>query len=251
MNAAEGVDEPPRYGQHYALGRVVVRPILKFPARVHQPGIDRFLDGPAIIAANHISFLDSALLLATLPRQIQFVGKAEYLDDWKTKHLFPALGMIAINRAGGAASNTALDAARRVLEEGGLFGVFPEGTRSRNGLLHKGHTGFARLALQTGAPIVPVGIIDTDIVQPPDALFPKPFMPVTIHYGNPITVDRYVGRTDNRMLLRELTDEVMFEIRALTGQKYVHKYATRTADVAPEPVAPVDLPPANRELVTV
>jgi 1-acyl-sn-glycerol-3-phosphate acyltransferase len=159
--------------------------------------------------------------------------------------------MIAINRAGGAASNTALDAARRVLEEGGLFGIFPEGTRSRNGLLHKGHTGFARLALQTGAPIVPVGIIDTDIVQPPDAPFPKPFMPVTIHYGNPITVDRYVGRTDDRMLLRELTDEVMFEIRALTGQKYVHKYATRTADVAPEPVAPVDLPPANRELVTV
>lgn len=232
--------EAPSYGQHYALGRAIVAPLLSFLVRTHQPGIEQLPEGPAIIAANHISFLDSALLLATLPRQIQFVGKAEYLDDWKTKHLFPALGMIPIDRSGGSASNSALDAARSVLENGGLFGIFPEGTRSRNGTLHKGHTGVARLALQTGAPIVPVGIVGTELIQPPDAPFPKLFMPATFHFGAPIRVDRHKHRQDDRMLLREITDEVMFEIRELTGQQYVHQYATRTAEVAQAPTAPVN-----------
>jgi 1-acyl-sn-glycerol-3-phosphate acyltransferase len=107
------------------------------------------------------------------PASITYVGKAEYLDDWKTRKLFPAMGMIPIDRSGGSASERALNTAARVLERGELFGIYPEGTRSRTGKLHKGHTGAARLALRCNAPIVPVGLIGTREVQPPDRRLPK------------------------------------------------------------------------------
>ena len=114
--------------------------------------------GGAILCPNHISFLDSAFLMLTLPRRITFVGKAEYMDSWKTKYLFPAMGMIPIDRIGRRRpASAALDAAEGVLRRGELFGIFPEGTRSRDGVLHKGHTGPARLALDTGCPIYPGG----------------------------------------------------------------------------------------------
>ena len=130
--------------------------------------------GGAILCPNHVSFLDSAFLMMTVPRRISFVGKAEYMDSWKTKYLFPAMGMIPIDRSGGGSSaGGAQRGSRRVLARGELFGIFPEGTRSRDGLLHKGHTGAARLALGTGCPIFPVGVIGTADIQPPDAKVPK------------------------------------------------------------------------------
>ena len=113
--------------------------------RLHLEGYDRIpQSGPAILCPNHISFLDSAFLMLTVPRRISFVGKAEYMDSWKTKHLFPALGMIPIDRSGGDRSQGALEAAEAVLRRGELFGIFPEGTRSRDGELYRGHTGAAR-----------------------------------------------------------------------------------------------------------
>ncbi|HUF83948.1 MAG TPA: lysophospholipid acyltransferase family protein, partial [Acidimicrobiia bacterium] len=134
-------------GELYTLARVVLGPVVRFLWRVHTVGLENVpAQGPAILAPNHISFLDSAFLLFSLPRRITFVGKAEYLDDWKTRHVFPAMGMIPIPRTGGNAAESALDAAARVLDRGELFGIFPEGTRSRSGDLHKGHTGAARLA---------------------------------------------------------------------------------------------------------
>ena len=144
------------------------------------------VDGPAILCPNHISFLDSAFLMLTLPRNISFVGKAEYMDSWKTKYLFPALGMIPIDRSGGEKSAPALDAAAGVLRRGELFGIFPEGTRSRDGPLHKGRTGAARLALDVGCPIFPVGIVGTDAIQPPGAKAPKPFKRCSITIGRPV-----------------------------------------------------------------
>lgn len=220
-----------QYGRWYPLGRYVIGPALRFLVRVYEPGRSNVPeDGPAILAPNHVSFLDSALLMATMNRQIKFVGKAEYLDDWKTRVLFPAMGMIPIDRSGGAKSTAALDAARRVLDDGGLFGIFPEGTRSRDGRLHKGHTGVARLALQTGAPIIPVGIIGTRDIQPPDAPMPRPFMPATLHFGKPIDASRYAANADDRLILRQITDEVMFSIRELSGQEYVNRYATRAPE---------------------
>ena len=193
--------------------------------------------GGAVIAPNHVSVLDSFFVPLTLHRQITYVGKAEYMDSWKTRVAFPAMGMIPIDRSGGDSSRRALDAAARVLESGQLFGIYPEGTRSRDGRLHKGHTGLARLALRTGAPIVPVGIIGSDAIQPPDVRFPKPFRRVHIRFGRPIDVEHYADRADDRLILRQITDEVMYEIRNLSGQQYVDAYAgkaTRAATVSSE-----------------
>jgi 1-acyl-sn-glycerol-3-phosphate acyltransferase len=196
------------------------------------------VDGPAILCPNHISFLDSAFLMMTVPRRISFVGKAEYLDDWKTKHLFPALGMIPIDRSGGKASMAALDAAEAVLRRGELFGIFPEGTRSRDGYLYKGHTGAARLAFKVNCPVFPVGVIGTDAIQPPDAKLPKLRRPCTIRIGRPVHPDRFrrAGR-DDRLGYRQLIDEVMFEIRELTGQEYRDVYATKRAEALPTETA--------------
>lgn len=193
--------------------------------------------GPAILCPNHISFMDSALLMLCVPRRISFVGKADYMDSWKTKHLFPAVGMIPIDRSGGDRSASALEAAQAVLRRGELFGIYPEGTRSRDGFLYKGHTGAARLALAIDCPIYPVGITGTDAIQPPDARMPKPFKPAHIRIGRPIYPDRYRDRGNDHLAWRQYIDEVMFEIRELTGQEYRNVYATRQAEALPTDVA--------------
>ena len=232
-----------QYGRLYPVARAVLTPLFHTAWRIHVKGSEHLpRQGPAILCPNHTSVIDSFLLPSTLPRRITFVGKAEYLDDWKTKHLFPALGMIPIDRSGGDASKRALDAAAGVLHRGELFGIYPEGTRSRDGRLHRGHTGPARLALRTGAPLVPVGMIGTRHIQPPGARVPRPFRPCEIRIGRPIEVDRYRDRADDRLALRQLTDELMFEIRELTGQQYVDEYATRRPDSIPsQPTAVVSV----------
>ena len=212
-----------------------LRPVFSSCWRMRAVGLDNIpVSGPAILAPNHTSVIDSFFLPAVLPRRITFVGKAEYLDDWKTRRLFPALGMIPIDRSGGDAATRALDTAARLLEDGELFGIYPEGTRARDGYLHKGHTGAARLSLRTGAPIVPVGILGTRTIQPPDAPFPKPFRPVEVRFGRPIRPAASSDVADTRLRLRQITDELMFEIRALTGQDYVNTYATKGTHEATE-----------------
>ena len=215
-------------GQLYTVARSVLEPTFNFMWDFHIEGREHVpAEGPAIFCPNHTSVLDSFFLPIALPRRITYVGKAEYMDSWKTKYLFPALGMIPIDRSGGSASERALNAAARVLEAGEFFGIYPEGTRSRDGRLHRGHTGPARLALRTGAPIIPVGIRGSREVMPPDARRPNLFRPVSIRFGRPINVDRYRGRASERLVLRQIIDEVMFEIRALSGQEYVDAYATK------------------------
>jgi 1-acyl-sn-glycerol-3-phosphate acyltransferase len=186
--------------------------------------------GPAILCANHVSFLDSAFLIIHAPRNISFVGKSEYLDSWKTRRLFPALGMIPIDREGGEKAQVALDAAENVLQRGELFGIFPEGTRSRDGMLYKGKTGAARLAVKLDCPIFPVGIVGTREIQPPDAKLPRVGGRVSITIGKPITPARYAQRSDDHLVLREMTDEVMFEIQSMTGQQYRNVYAGKRQD---------------------
>ncbi|MGH9231845.1 MAG: lysophospholipid acyltransferase family protein [Acidimicrobiales bacterium] len=224
-----------QYGRLYPIARAILTPIFRAGWRIHLRGAQRVpTDGPAIICPNHTSVIDSFLLPSVLPRRITYVGKSEYMDDWKTKYLFPAIGMIPIDRSGGDASQRALDAAAGVLERGELFGIYPEGTRSRDGRLHKGHTGPARLALRTGAPLVPVGLVGTRDIQPPGAKAPRPFRACEIRIGRPIEVHRYLDRADNRLVLRQLTDELMYEIRELSGQDYVDEYATRKTESLPE-----------------
>ncbi|MET0908194.1 MAG: lysophospholipid acyltransferase family protein [Ilumatobacteraceae bacterium] len=197
------------------------------------------IEGPAILCPNHISFLDSAFLMLTVQRNISFVGKAEYMDSWKTRYLFPAMGMIPIDRSGGDKSTAALDAAEAVLQRGELFGIFPEGTRSRTGTLYKGRTGAARLAMKIGCPIFPVGVIGTDKIQPPDAKAPKLFTSCEIKIGRPIKPERYMNRGAEHIAWRSMIDEVMYEIRELTGQTYVNTYAGETAEAEPTVAARV------------
>ena len=203
-------------------------------------GFERLpIDGPAILCPNHISFLDSAFLMLMVRRNISFVGKAEYMDSWKTKYLFPALGMIPIDRSGGDKSTAALDTAEQVLRRGELFGIFPEGTRSRDGRLYKGRTGAARLAMKLDCPIFPVGVVGTEAIQPPDAKAPKLFRQCSITIGRPIRPERYRGRGAEHIAWRSMTDEVMYEIRELTGQEYVNMYAGERAETEPTVAARV------------
>jgi 1-acyl-sn-glycerol-3-phosphate acyltransferase len=173
--------------------------------------------GPVIVASNHRSFLDSVFIPIVIPRRVTFVAKAEYFDSWKTAWLFRALGQIPIRREGGSASEGALVAARGVLESGGVFGIYPEGTRTRDGVTHRGHTGVARLALQTGAPIVPVGLIGSDLCQPVNKKLPRLFKTITVRFGAPVVPARYAARDGDALALRQMTDEVMFEIVTLCG----------------------------------
>lgn len=230
-------------GTLYRLARGVIRPATKLVWPTEVEGLENVpAEGPAIIAPNHISFLDSVVLIGVLPRQITYVGKAEYMDSWKTKYLFPAVGMIPIDRSGGRKSMVALDQVVKILDRGELFGIFPEGTRSRDGLLHRGRTGVARLALQTGAPVIPVGISGTNEIQPPDARFPRPFRSCRVRFGRPVDAGHYADRVDSIPVFRELTDEIMYEISQLSGQTYVDRYASRpdpddAASVLPAAVA--------------
>ncbi|MEM7326645.1 MAG: lysophospholipid acyltransferase family protein [Actinomycetota bacterium] len=180
--------------------------------------------GPAIITPNHLSFCDSVFVPASLPRRVWAIGKGEYMDDWKTKHLFPALGMIPVDRSGGDAAQVALDTAARVLGGGHLFMIYPEGTRSRSGNLHKGRTGAARLSVRCDAPIIPVGHVGTLEIQPPDQFMMKLNLPCTVRFGKPMRPEDY-GDPDDPRLLRVFTDAVMFEVGKLSGQAYVDTYA--------------------------
>lgn len=227
-------------GRAQTYARRIIRPFTDHLWKTKIIGAENIpAEGPAILCPNHISFFDSVFTMVYVGRQISFVGKSEYMDSWKTKYLFPALGMIPIDRSGGSKSEGALLAAEAVLRRGELFGIYPEGTRSRDGVLHKGHTGAARLALRVGCPIIPVGIIGTREIQPPDKILPKIGLECVVKFGKPIDPARYENRTDDHLLLREITDELMFEIRELTGQEYRNVYATKKADALPTEQAEV------------
>ena len=185
-------------------------------------------EGPAIIAANHLSFCDSIFVPSALPRRAWGIGKSEYMDSWKTKHIVPAMGMIPVDRSGGDAAEAALDIADEVLRRGHLFVIYPEGTRSRSGDLHKGRTGAARLAIRCDVPIIPLGHRGTADVQPPGSVMPRPFKRVTVRLGAPMSAGDY-GDPDDPRTPRRFTDAVMFEISRLSEQSYVNEYADQAA----------------------
>lgn len=221
---------PEGIGRYQRFVRRILKPLALRLWDVQVEGLEHVpSEGPAVLCPNHAAAIDSFFVPAVLDRNLIYVGKSEYLDDWKTRRLLPALGMIPIDRRGGDHAAAALDAARQVLERGGLFGIYPEGTRSRSGKLHKGHTGAARLAVETGAPIVPVGLLGTAEVQPVDQTMPNFGRTVTIRFGRPIAVERYTSRIGDRAMYRQLIDEVMYEIQQLTGLDYEPTYAGAAA----------------------
>jgi 1-acyl-sn-glycerol-3-phosphate acyltransferase len=224
----------------YWVVKAVLTPIIRVCFRVKIEGRENVpKQGPIILASNHRSFLDSIFLPAVLRRRVTFVAKAEYFDDPKSAWFFRGVGQIPIRREGGSASERALASATEVLEGGGVFAIYPEGTRTRDGYLHRGHTGVARLSLRTGTAIVPVGLIGTDDVQPVDKRMPRLFRRVVIRFGTPLEPDRFGEYEQERLALRDLTDEVMFEIAQLSGYEYVDTYATKKAEDIPIDIAHV------------
>ncbi|GAA2712602.1 MULTISPECIES: lysophospholipid acyltransferase family protein [Streptomyces] len=206
------------------LMRVLYRPTVE-GAR-HIPG-----SGPVILAGNHTTFIDSLFLSLVVERQVYFIGKDEYVKGTGLKGrlmawFFTTSGMIPVDRDGGNGGVAALMTGRRVLEEGKVFGIYPEGTRSPDGRLYRGRTGIARLALMTGAPVVPFAMIGTDKVQPSGKGVPR-IAPVTVRFGEPLDFARYEGMDRDRYVLRAVTDEVMSEVMRLSGQEYVDMYATK------------------------
>ncbi|MET9556466.1 lysophospholipid acyltransferase family protein [Streptomyces sp. NPDC006645] len=206
---------------------------LKLAFRPWVEGIENIPEeGPAILASNHLSFSDSFFLPAVLTRKVTFIAKAEYFTSPGVKGrltaaFFKGVGQLPVDRSGGrGAGEAAIKSGIAVLESGELFGIYPEGTRSPDGRLYRGKPGgLARVALATGAPVIPVAMIDTEKIQPPGTVMPKLMRP-GIRIGEPLNFSRYQGMESDRFILRSLTDEVMYEIMKLSGQEYVDIYAT-------------------------
>jgi 1-acyl-sn-glycerol-3-phosphate acyltransferase len=217
---------------YWLLKWVLIGPLLRLVFRPTEDGGDYVpADGPAILACNHLSYADWLFMPLTLSRRVTFVAKAEYfttpgVKGWFQKFFFAGSGQVPIDRSGAGAAEGALLAAERILADGGLFGIFPEGTRSHDGKLYRGKTGVARLALQTGAQVIPVAVVGTDVVAPPGKKFGSITRPA-VRFGKPLDFSRYEGMEGDRYILRSVTDEIMYEIMKLSGQEYVDMYATR------------------------
>ncbi|GGS68543.1 1-acyl-sn-glycerol-3-phosphate acyltransferase [Streptomyces violaceus] len=221
----------------FALIKAVLGPVMRLMFRPQVEGAEHIPgDGPVILAGNHLTFIDSMILPLVCDRQVFFIGKDEYVTGKGFKGrlmawFFTGVGMIPVDRDGGRGGVAALMTGRRVLEEGQVFGIYPEGTRSPDGRLYRGRTGIARLTLMTGAPVVPFAMIGTDRLQPGGAGLPRPGK-VTVRFGEAMEFSRYEGMDRDRYVLRAVTDSVMSEVMRLSGQEYVDMYASKAKEAA-------------------
>lgn len=224
---------------YWMLRHVVGGPALNAYFRPWSEGLDHVpATGPAILASNHLAVIDSFVLPLVLKRRIKFLGKSDYFTGSGLKGRAVAgfmrgVGTIPVDRSGGKADG-ALKTGLKVLRQGGLFGIYPEGTRSPDGRLYKGKTGVARLALESGAPVIPVAMIGTEKAQAVGQTMPKP-MSIGVKFGEPLDFSRYAGMENDRVVLRAITDEIIYAIMDLSGQEYVDVYAaTVKARIAAE-----------------
>ena len=214
----------------YWATKAVVGPVLLALFRPTAEGAENVPDrGGALLASNHLSFSDHLFLPLALRRRITFVAKAEYFTGTGVKGrataaFFRGVGQVPIDRSGGSASWAAMATGLEILRRGELFGIYPEGTRSPDGRLHRGKTGAARLALQAGVPIIPVAMIGTDKAQPAGQVIPT-ITKVGVRIGEPMDLSGYAGQEEDHVVLREITDELMRRIESLSGQEYVDEYA--------------------------
>ncbi len=216
---------------YYKLAQLTLGVALKIIFRPTAEGAQNVPQrGPAIIASNHLSFSDHFFGPLPLRRQVLYLAKAEYftgrgLKGFISRAFFSALGQIPIDRGGGAASERAMRTALRVLAEGNLLGIYPEGTRSPDGRLYRGKTGVARLALEARVPVIPCAMINTFEFMPPGQTRPSFGIRPGVRYGEPLDFSRYYGMESDRLALREVTDEIMRTIEKLSGQQSVAMYA--------------------------
>lgn len=223
---------------YWILKKIVLGPVLKLLFRPWIEGLENVpAEGGAILASNHLSFSDSIFLPLIVRRRMTFLAKSDYFTGRGVKGkltagFFKGAGQLPVDRSGGKASEAALKTGLRVLTEGHLLGIYPEGTRSPDGRLYRGKTGVARMALDADVPVLPVAMIDTDKIQPIGKKIPR-IMRVGIRIGKPLDFSRYEGMQSDRFVLRSITDEIMYELMELSGQEYVDIYAAKAkADLA-------------------
>lgn len=213
------------------LVKIILTPILTVVWRPRNTGMHNVpRSGPAILASNHLSFADHFFGPLPLMRPVVFLGKQEYFTGKGPKGLFSRLffsmvGVIPLDRTGGKASDAALHTGLRVLGEGKLLGIYPEGTRAPDNRLYKGKTGVARLALESRAPVIPLAMINTFELMPSGQHRPRFDIRPGARFGAPLDFSRYYGQEDDREVLRKIADEIMHAIQELSGQEYVDKYA--------------------------
>jgi 1-acyl-sn-glycerol-3-phosphate acyltransferase len=232
---------------------IFMGPLLSFLGRPKVEGLEHVpSSGSAILASNHLAVADSFFLPLVVRRRITFLAKSEYftgtgLKGRATAWFYTVAGQVSIDRSDADAAHAALTTAQRLLADGKLLGMYPEGTRSPDGRLYKGKTGLARLALETGVPVIPVAMIGTDVVNPPGSKMWR-FGRVTVRIGKPMDFSRFDGMAGNRFIERAVIDEVMYELMKLSGQEYVDIYAAtlkQPSDAAITAPGAPDQPPAR------
>ncbi|WP_255788259.1 lysophospholipid acyltransferase family protein [Mycobacteroides abscessus] len=234
---------------YWLLKYIFMGPMLQLMGRPKVEGLENIpSSGPAILAGNHLAVVDSFFLPLVCPRRVTFLAKSEYFTEpgfkgWLKKVFFGGSGQVPIDRTSADAAENALSTAKRLLGEGKLLGIYPEGTRSPDGRLYKGKTGLARMALATGVPVIPVAMVGTNVMNPPGTARWH-FSKVTVKIGKPLDFSRFDGMAGNRFIERAVIDEVMYELMQLSGQEYVDIYAAslkKDADT-PKPAGPAQQP---------
>ena len=219
----------------YWIVKLVLTPVLRAVWRPWAEGLEHIpADGPAIIASNHLAFCDSIFMPLLVPRKVTFLAKQEYFTERGVKGLFKRLfftgvGQVPIDRSGREAGQAALDTGVRVLKEGKLLGIYPEGTRSPDGRLYRGRTGVAWMALQAGVPVIPCVMVGTNKVNPPGSVLWRPRPRPGMRFGKPLDFSRYGGLDGDRFVLRSMTDEIMYELMLMSKQEYVDRYARKAS----------------------
>lgn len=223
---------------YWLMKNVIAGPLLKGIFRPWVTGAENIpQNGGVILASNHLSMVDSVFLPICIERELVFLAKSEYftgkgIKGWATKWFMKGTGMLPIDRSGGKASEASLNTGLRVLAEGRVLGIYPEGTRSPDGKLYRGRTGIARMVLESGVTVVPVAMIDTEKVMPIGARWPKLRRPGII-IGKPLDFSRFEGMEGDRFILRAVTDEIIYELTGLSGQHYEDVYASSVREKRP------------------
>jgi 1-acyl-sn-glycerol-3-phosphate acyltransferase len=215
----------------YWVVKAILTPLLHVLWRPRANGVENVpRHGPAILAGNHLSFADHFFGPLPVPRKVTFIGKAEYftgggLKGLISKAFMAAVGVIPVDRSGGKASEAALSTGMRVLNEGKLLGIYPEGTRAPDNRLYRGKTGVARLAMESRAPVIPMAMLHTFELMPAGRRLPRLGIRPEVRFGKPLDFSRYHGEPTDQAMLRAITDEIMQALRELSGQEYVDVYA--------------------------
>jgi 1-acyl-sn-glycerol-3-phosphate acyltransferase len=209
----------------------VIGPLLTTVFRPWVKGLENVpRTGPLIVVCNHLSFVDSVFLPLMIDRQMAFLAKSDYftgkgIRGWFIRFFMTSAGQLPIDRSGGKASEASLNAGLQVLAEGGVLAIYPEGTRSPDGRMYRGRTGVARMILEAHVPVIPAAVIGTEKVMPLGSNIPKVHR-VGVVIGEPLDFSRFEGMETDRFVLRSITDEIIYEMNALSEQEYVDVYAS-------------------------